>query len=387
MILNPPNTIISPKPRIIFDGTVFCKNLSGERYSAEGIIRVLFEHCDVCVFVPNEFSSTVETLATHFGISREQIFVLPFRSRTLLIMKLLGFKIGGPSNVENDYIWNPSHRIFPNVVNQFCVVHDMMPVTAAKYIPIFDRLLFRTSLWRIRRLNCHVFCHSRYVRNELIEFGGISAKKITVVPLGLPPDAGQKKDRRKTVHAFRDVELLYVSAYQERKNFELLIDYVKQFNIDAEIKIRLTIAGPGLQERFGATDDSQIRILGYITEEAKRCLLGEADIYINPSAAEGFGITNLEAQLFGLPVLCSDIPAFREVLGDSAAYFQWHDYLSFRNELLKLLRDHEYIARLVKRGRLNASQSIYENKLLEILLPKVLSIINSSATLNSGQKS
>lgn len=42
--------------------------------------------------------------------------------------------------------------------------------------------------------------------------------------------------------------------------------------------------------------------------------MGRADVYVQPSRFEGFGITVAEAKVLGLPIVCSDIPEFREQL-------------------------------------------------------------------------
>jgi len=49
-------------------------------------------------------------------------------------------------------------------------------------------------------------------------------------------------------------------------------------------------------------------------------LLGQADLFaFSTTAAEGFGISMIEALAAGLPVIASDVPACREVLLDGAA--------------------------------------------------------------------
>jgi glycosyltransferase involved in cell wall biosynthesis len=49
-------------------------------------------------------------------------------------------------------------------------------------------------------------------------------------------------------------------------------------------------------------------------------LLGQADLFaFSTTAAEGFGIALIEAMAAGLPVLASDVPACREVLGGGKA--------------------------------------------------------------------
>ena len=49
-------------------------------------------------------------------------------------------------------------------------------------------------------------------------------------------------------------------------------------------------------------------------------LFGGAKAFVFPSFAEGFGLPPLEAMASGVPVVCSDIPVFREVYGDAVLY-------------------------------------------------------------------
>ncbi len=46
-----------------------------------------------------------------------------------------------------------------------------------------------------------------------------------------------------------------------------------------------------------------------------------ASCFVYPSLAEGFGMPLLEAARLGCPIACSDIPPFREVLGDGGVFF------------------------------------------------------------------
>lgn len=49
-------------------------------------------------------------------------------------------------------------------------------------------------------------------------------------------------------------------------------------------------------------------------------LYREASLYISLSLFEGFGLTLLEAMNFKCPVVCSDIPVFREIYKGSCIY-------------------------------------------------------------------
>jgi len=66
---------------------------------------------------------------------------------------------------------------------------------------------------------------------------------------------------------------------------------------------------PGFIYREGLTDTD----LGDLYRSA--CAL------VLPSIYEGFGLPIIEAMSQRLPVICSDLPVFREVAGDHATYF------------------------------------------------------------------
>jgi glycosyltransferase involved in cell wall biosynthesis len=75
-----------------------------------------------------------------------------------------------------------------------------------------------------------------------------------------------------------------------------------------------------------------------------------ADVFIMPTYAETFGLSVLEAQSCGLPVIARDIPEFREIYQDSIRYFNTpdkaHEELSNRQGLQTCaLRAREYSSR------------------------------------------
>ena len=77
------------------------------------------------------------------------------------------------------------------------------------------------------------------------------------------------------------------------------------------------------REPFGAgagPDLSGVEPLGWVTDEEKVRLLGESEVVCAPSlAAESFGIVLAEAMAAGVPVVASDLPGYRAVLGDGEA--------------------------------------------------------------------
>jgi glycosyltransferase involved in cell wall biosynthesis len=70
-----------------------------------------------------------------------------------------------------------------------------------------------------------------------------------------------------------------------------------------------------------------------------------------PSRDEGFGLPVLEAMAQDTPVVCSDIPVLREVVGDAARLAPPDDIDAWSRALTDVLIDEKLRADLVARGR------------------------------------
>ena len=73
--------------------------------------------------------------------------------------------------------------------------------------------------------------------------------------------------------------------------------------------------------RNAGLPEGSLFFLRHIPEEEKTALLHQASALILPSYHEGFSLPVVESIQLGTPVCLSDIPAHRELLGDSGAYF------------------------------------------------------------------
>jgi len=89
-------------------------------------------------------------------------------------------------------------------------------------------------------------------------------------------------------------------------------------------KLRLLIAGPGdageQQGKLPAALRDRAVFLGEVTEEEKIRVLHSVDVFCSPNTGgESFGIVTAEAMAAGMPIVASDIEAFRQVLRDGRA--------------------------------------------------------------------
>jgi phosphatidylinositol alpha-mannosyltransferase len=117
----------------------------------------------------------------------------------------------------------------------------------------------------------------------------------------------------------------------------------------------LAPARPGLRLLIGGTGDvdeargrlpEELRdravFLGELSEEDKVRLLHSVDVFCSPNTGgESFGIVTAEAMAAGLPIVASDIPAFRDVLrgGEAGELFAAGDPDDLARVTARLLDD------------------------------------------------
>ena len=69
-----------------------------------------------------------------------------------------------------------------------------------------------------------------------------------------------------------------------------------------------------------------------------------------PSVYEGFGLPLVEAMAAGAPLVCSDIPVFREVAADAALFVPPADDEAWARALADVLSDPDRARALAARG-------------------------------------
>ena len=136
--------------------------------------------------------------------------------------------------------------------------------------------------------------------------------------------------------------VFWIGTFQPRKNVRALLDAFARLD-ESDVPHRLVLAG---EEGWLADDDAPLRrlgdrvkLLGRVSERDATALYAGADLFVFPSRHEGFGIPVLEAMAQGTPVVCSDIPVFREVAGDAARFVPVDDVAALADTIGSLLGD------------------------------------------------
>ncbi len=152
--------------------------------------------------------------------------------------------------------------------------------------------------------------------------------------------------------------ILLVATIDNHKNGQMLIDSFNQI-YKKYPDIKLVVVGANGNSKVNNINPNVI-LTGFVSDDDLSILYKNALIYAFPSIYEGFGIPIIDAQMLGVPVICSDIPVFREVAGNGALFCNL-TVESFANGLEKLLASEKLRDSLVTIGKENTKRFTVEN--------------------------
>jgi glycosyltransferase involved in cell wall biosynthesis len=181
---------------------------------------------------------------------------------------------------------------------------------------------------------------SAAIRDELAQYGYAAPERVRVVhhgagqlessppealPVGLPDRFG-----------------LHVGTLEPRKNISCLLEAWCRLGDLMDDRPILVLCGS-----YGwRTSDP-----GYVTSGQLAALYRQAEVVVFPSLYEGFGLPAVEALAAGTPLVCSDIPALREVASNAALYAPANRPDLLATQFHRALTDAGERQRLISSGR------------------------------------
>ena len=106
-----------------------------------------------------------------------------------------------------------------------------------------------------------------------------------------------------------------------------------------------------LEEFVEEKEIKNVIFAGYVPDHDLDTVYSNAEIFVWPSLYEGFGLPPLEAMAKGVPVVSSNHPCMKEILGESAYYFNGRKKREMTQALRKVLEDSELRKELIASGR------------------------------------
>ncbi len=238
---------------------------------------------------------------------------------------------------------------------------------------LFGRVLFHETSWPMalyvlffEALMPHaykrvqVLTGSQSSRTELLSRG---FQRVDLAPEGVDPlgyKLGPPLDQRQPL-------VLYVGRIKRYKKLDVILRAVASLRQDIP-GLTFWVAGSGddkvrlqeLSRELGLTE--MVRFLGFVEEADKVRLYGEAKVVVNSSLKEGWGLTSIEANACGTPVVATDVPGLCDSVrhGETGFLVPFGDIEAFASALRRLLTDAALAESMAEKAKAWAAQHTWE---------------------------
>jgi len=265
----------------------------------------------------------------------------------------------------------PFNHLVPNASLFHSTEHLLMPLHGIPTVLTVHDLIFKLFPTYHKKLNywylnksMPLFCQradaiiavSEATKQDIVEYYHIDPAKIIVVYEAAsshfkPPSPARIALVRQTYDLPRQF-LIHLSTIEPRKNLDRLLDVLLALR-QTFPDLNLVLAGGKgwLYQDFFARIEAEglsgcVSLLGWVPDEDLPAILAAADLAVQPSLYEGFGLPILEHMACGQVVAASIYSSHPEVGGEATAYFDPTDIDEMTAVIRRLLSDREeYTAR------------------------------------------
>lgn len=219
-------------------------------------------------------------------------------------------------------------NVAPLVAPGIVCIHD----TKIKAVPQFYSRIFLVwynllFLNEVRRAKV-IITVSDFSKSEIIKFFHISPDKIEVVPNAWQHFARIQYDKSalEKYSLCKDNYYFVLGSVEPNKNFRWVAEVAKR-NPDQIFAVSGSVNEKVFSDGLGFKCPSNMRFLGYVSDEEAKMLMRDCKAFLFPTIYEGFGLPPLEALCAGARrIVVSDTEVMHEIFGDAVEYIDPFSY-------------------------------------------------------------
>lgn len=207
---------------------------------------------------------------------------------------------------------------------------------------------------------------SAATRNDLLKLYPVDPERVTIAhgaaePQLLERSGSVRHDKVREELGAKDGYILTFATGDNRENVQAVLEAYGK--VRRRVPHKLVICGTGHVTRsrlqqlciaLGIEDSTVFR--GYVDETELACLYAAADLYVDISFYEGFGLQVCEAMAFSVPVIASNIPALAELIGNAGDLVPMDDPEAIAAAIASVLENREKWNERARLSRVRAQQ-------------------------------
>lgn len=230
-------------------------------------------------------------------------------------------------------------------IKSVVTIHDLIFLRHPEFYKAIDTKIYA---WKFRQTLSeadHIVAISACTKRDIIEFGGVDERKISVIYQSFSPRFSTNVDLRLQEQVAQRYQLpkryiLHVGSIEERKNILLVVKALHFLPEDLSLVIvgrHTKYTDKVLSYAKNHHLSHRVRVFHGISDEELPLFYAQAEVFVYPSRYEGFGIPIVEAISCGLPVVACTGSCLEEAGGPDCLYVSPDDERAMAEAIQKRL--------------------------------------------------
>lgn len=230
-------------------------------------------------------------------------------------------------------------------IKSVVTIHDLIFLRHPEFYKAIDTKIYA---WKFRQTLSeadHIVAISACTKRDIIEFGGVDERKISVIYQSFSPRFSTNVDLRLQEQVAQRYQLpkryiLHVGSIEERKNILLSVKALHFLPEDLSLVIvgrHTKYTDKVLSYAKNHHLSHRVRVFHGISDKELPLFYAQAEVFVYPSRYEGFGIPIVEAISCGLPVVACTGSCLEEAGGPDCLYVSPDDERAMAEAIQKRL--------------------------------------------------
>lgn len=368
-----------------FEIVVFCSSENSEhlrKYLCKTQDRIYIINSRIKFLKPRVINGSLKEIFKNRLVRKSKFLykitsLIFYNFLTIPLLRLLGdYKLILEKEVDVIHFPYPYLNRYDLNIPTLISMHDLQH----KYFPEFfyaPGIKKRDDYYRSSAELCsRIIVSFNHVKNDIINFYNISSEKIDVCRPGLEIQGGISakvmKRSNDILEKYKVPEdfLIYPAAPSPHKNHIRLIRALRLLHSKYNKKISLVVTGRVSSFDYDAELKNEINKLGlnryvtfteWVSNEELYVLLKKSSLVVIPTLYEAGSGPLDEAIALGTPVICSNVTALPEQIGDEKFLFDPYDVEKMAEKIYLMLTDEKLRKENIENSQIQAEKFGWKN--------------------------